>query len=585
MSYLYTVLQDAPIGLWTLDAVTSGKFTDYSGNGFDATVVGGVANDKPVVAGGVASQLLSGAGFTLPISGLMQAGYQNKPFSFEFWVSPVATAAGSLSLFTRTTSGITISGNTVTVTLSMASTITLSYAGLAYGNDYHVVVTYDTLSVYMYVNGKLVASADVTPDNYAAGFTDTATTLSFSATGGYTALFDAIAVYNRALTGDVVSSHADTGFSFPDVERISDVNGSHRYRISDDYVTIFDRLTANDDDSWSRGVISGSLQIVDDVLQNFYSDTTSQYETGTWTAILSIEPQVLTLAGSRITWDSNKINTDLVVQVSTDGGTTFTTVTNGGQPVGAADLSTGLDVVVKVTVAAGATQTIVSRLNLVLYTSKDIYGTDSDLPLVVSSPALTTLAEFDYEPAEFNGNGGIYLPGPSTRLSVAADPVFGGYQAIEFTIRPDTTQNSKTILASSAATAPPGITTNTTGQWVGANLTALYIDGVSVSTTAGVTVAAGTWHHVVVVFPATSSTLYLANNAANSAAYACRIGYAATYFTSLSAATVTAMYNAWVGTAPTRIIDSSVVTIREHVLANSLPVRGYGYTWSVSPAG
>jgi hypothetical protein len=336
---------------------------------------------------------------------------------------------------------------------------------------------------------------------------------------------------------------------------------------------VFGQIYAKTAAQWNLGTFSG-LTVVDDQLVNFYNDTLAQYQSGTWIETLSFEAQAVTLVGSRITWDSNI--TGLSVQISTNGGTSFSTVTNGSSPIGSTSLAGGLDLVLKISISAGASQTTVSKINFVVYTSKDINGTNGDLPLQVQDPANATISEFDYNPAEFNLNSGVSLTSATNRLSVATDPAFGGYQALEFTIFVPATLNSKTIMTSSVGT-PPTITTNGSGQWTFSNLVALYVDGVSISS--ATTIAAGVWHHVIAVFASAAGTMYLGNNAAQNANYACRIGYVATYFTQPSSTTVTQIYNAWVGTAPLRVNDSSVATISEHVLAAGLPVRAYAFNW------
>jgi hypothetical protein len=580
MSYIYKVLADTPVGLWSLDSTASSQLTDSTGNGYTGTVVSGLADDRPIVARGVKGQLLSGSGFTLPITGLMASGAQSKAFAYEFWMRPTSVAAGSMSLFKRTTSGITVSGNTITLSLSMSTTVTLSWSGFKVGEIYHVIVQYDGTSAAMYVNGSLVGTAEITQTNYDSSFTDTASTLSFSATGGFTSTLDSIAVYNHLLTEPQIAAHYSYGIDYPEAVKISGMSDSHQFRIYGGNATIFGQVYADEDADWALGTFTGAATYKDDVLLNQYSDTSSQYEAGTWLASYSIEAQAVTLAGSRITWDANITN--LTVEVSTNGGTSFSTATNGSSPIGAASLSSGMDIVIRVTFAAGATQTQVTRLNLTLYTAKDITGTNGDIPIVVSDPTNAVLSEYDYEPASFNANLGVTLSSSTNRLSVATDPAFGGYRAMEFFIKFSTSTASKTVMTSSVG-SPPTISTNGTGQWTFTNLTALYVDGVSISS--GTTISAGVWHHVVAVFASAAGTFYFGNNAAQNSAYPCQIGYLATYFTVPSAATVLAMYNALVGTSPVRVTDSQTVTVAEQILAGGVPVRAYAYNWSVSGAG
>lgn len=580
MSYLYTVLGNNPVGCWPLDAASGGQFADASGNGLPATVISGVANAKPVVGSGVGGQLLSGSGFTIPISNLMAQNTQNRSFSYEWWIRPVSISAGSMSLFKRSTSGITMSGNSLTVTFNMSTARTITYNRIYVGNNYHCVVIYDGVFVALYVNDELIGTVEVTPADFSAGFTDSASTLSFSATGGYTAVLDSIAIYNQVLHNDTITNDYLAGTTYPDVARMSGFNNSHQYRIADAWATVFDSIYAADETAWNLGTFTGNATVSDDTLVNFYSDTTAQYEAGTWLMSLPIEAQALTLAGSRITWDANISN--LTVDVSTDGGTTWSAATNGSSPIGALDLSTARTIVVRITFAAGASQTIVDKINLVLYTSKSIKGTNSDIPIVIQDSISATLAEFDYEPASFNLGLGVNLTSATNRMDVAADPVFGGYLAMEFLVYIPSSQNSKTVMTATSA-SPPTITTNASGQWAFSNITALYVDGVSIAS--GTTVSTGQWHHVIAVFASASGTFYFGNNAAQNQAYSCRIGYLATWFTAPTAAQVLSVYNAWAGTAPLRVTDSQTVTVAEQVLLAGKPVRAYSYNWSVSSGG
>jgi hypothetical protein len=594
MLYKTRVLKDQPVGFWPFDTVST-ILSDASGNGNNASSSNILGVAPPLTAKGVGGILLSAPDVvTLPINTVMNSATPGKAFSFEFFYKP--TSGTNVWICKRDDSGIHLTDSSISFTVSMLSDLVISYDKVSPGNVYYVVAVYDTISIKLYVNGQYIGSTAVTPEDYANSFTDTTNTLSISVIGGdiysdsYIDIYgsvsnitvvDALAVYNYPLSLTQISDHYSYGKLHTDVVRVSGFNNSNQYRLHDGNSTVFDTLSASTSLDWAIGTFSGAATVLGNSLVNYYSDGTSQYEQGVWLRSISFEPQAVTLSGSRLSWTSNQPG--LLVEVSVNGGTSYSTASNGSSPVGAANLAAGLDVVVRVTLPAGATQTEVDKLTLVFYSDKSIPGTNSDVAITVNDSVNAVLAEFDHEPSEFNDNCGVYLPGPSTGLTIPADSTFGGYQGIEFIIRNDISTPSVTIMTGSAG-SPPIITTNSSGQWVTSGITSLYIDGQLVSSPA--TVAPDRWHHVLVIFPATSGSLYLANNAAHNQAFPCRIGYVATYFTQPTAPDIQKMYYAWAGTpTPVSIVDSSVVNISDNVLVGGVPVRAYSYNWGTTSGG
>jgi hypothetical protein len=158
-------------------------------------------------------------------------------------------------------------------------------------------------------------------------------------------------------------------------------------------------------------------------------------------------------------------------------------------------------------------------------------------------------------------------------VSIPADTDFDTYNAVEMTVKFDTSTASKTVLSVGSAS----ITTNGTGQWTFTGLSALYIDGVAV--TSPFTITAGQWHHVLAVFTGTTSAVYVGNNSGGSAGYPMRLGYLALYSGDITATMADAIYDTWVGTAAIRVTESSIGNVTEG------GYKGYTFDWSITGAG
>ncbi|QIN94575.1 hypothetical protein PP460_gp229 [Streptomyces phage Muntaha] len=549
MTYIYRVLKEAPNGLWSMDAL---PINDSSGYGKNATYTGSPTTTRPIVAGGIAAQLLdSGDAVSYPIANVAVAGRETRPFTFEAWVKP--SAAGNHTILARNNSGLFIDGLKLRMSMDFedGTVVSAEYKKLRAGNVYHVVGVYDVEGISLFVNGAEVAGVNIDYTTRAFGIADTLATLSSSTTG--TLVLDSVAVYYYPLSGETIRAHYGFGSDYPEVINLSTLNGGKYYEFVDTQVSTYRKNKFPATDDWHAGLLEGSVAIVDDSLVNLYDVTSDQYQSGTWTFQESFEIASGTvLAASRITWSSTAA---IVVEKSEDGGTTWNALTNNSQVVTNKDLSTeGYSVSIRVTIPASAEQIVVDELVVAFYSSLNVRGSDEDLPAVVRDPASTTVAETSFPAASFNDNAGINLAGASGGLSIAGDTEFGGYFAVEMTVKLSANSTNATIMWVDTASAQPQIATDATGQWVFSNLTALYVNGAAVTSPAAI--SPGVWHHVMAVFPESLATVYVGNNVAGTAAHAMRIGHLATYSDPVSASDALAIYNAWVG-APSQVINET----------------------------
>lgn len=572
MTYIYHVLKDGPIGLWSFDST---PLNDSSGFGNTATYTGTPTTTRPIVAGGVAAQHVdSGDTINYPVSSVMIQGRETRAFTLEAWIKP---QSGTAAVLARNNSGIFLDGLILRFSMEFSELVSVTYNHLDAGEIYHVVAVYDGKSMILYVNGQSVASTDIEDDILASEIADTTTNLK--TTMSTSMVMDTPAVYNLPMDFVRVSRHYNLGVNYPQVVNLSLNNGGKYYVFSDSFASVYSDFNFGDTDSWNAGTFTGNVTSVDNRLVNLFDETSGDWLTGTWTfqySVASDEGAGIQINGSKINWYSSDT---ITVETSTDG-TTWTTVTNGGSIVGIQDLSAGYAISIRVTIPTTSTEQLaVDNMSIVFYTDKSIKGSDEALLATFVDPITVSLASQAYPPAAFNDNAGVLLP-TGNGVSIPADTDFDAYSAVEMTVKVDTSTASKTVLSVGSS----AITSNGSGQWTFTGMTAVYVDGVAV--TSPYTVPTGKWHHVLAVFSGTTSPVYIGNSSVGTASYPMRLGYAALYADSLDSTEADAIYDTWVGTAAAQIEDESTTNISEHVYSGTGgPFRGYSFDWSITGAG
>jgi hypothetical protein len=528
----------------------SQPITDSSGYGKNATFTGTPRTTRPIVAKGIGAQLLdSGDVISYPIDNIMVAGRESRSFTLEAWVKPTY---GDTKIIARDNSGLFIDGLKLRFSIDMGTLYSVEYKNLRAGEIYHIVAIYDATGMYLFINGVKVAGADI---NTPSAIDDTAIKLSSSTSSSV--VLDSVATYPYALPISVIVAHYTTGVSYPSVTDLSRNNGGNHYDFIDNNASVYAKAAFPDTLGWTAGISDGTLAVVNSELVNLYNEAEAQHEAGTWTYQETLEIDTLnSIVASRILWSSSD---PITVEKSDDGGATWIPLTNGGQIVSFRALTSGYTVSIRVTIPSSVEQISVEYLSIAFYSSLNIKGSDEDLPATILNPAATTIAELHRPAASFNDNAGVVFADGTCGLSIPEDDVFGGYFAVEMTVRVDTGANNATILYVDTASAQPKVTTDSTGKWTFANLTALYVDGVSISS--GTTITTGEWHHVIAVFSESLAGIYVGNNKTGSAGYPMRIGHLATYSDAVSPTDAQTIYKAWVGAPSVAITDGSLTTL------------------------
>lgn len=564
MSYTSMIIQDAPIGFWPLDSQSAGTLPEATGRS-GAGSVSAAANTKPVVSQSGGAQRITGAGITVPNSSILTLGTEQKPFSLETWIKP-ENSAGTGTLWGRGTFGVNIAGNSLSVVFFG---FTLEYLAFDPNEIYHLVLVYDTKSLTLFVNGIAVDS--VTFDSVTfEGETD----FSFTAASGFAYSIDAIAIYGIPLRGIDIARHYREGTTYLDVLALGANKFSTRFKFWDQYADVYTTKVFDSEDSWNLGTVSDHAD-VDEALTSTFDATLDTYGAGTWQYLLHIEPEATTLDSGRVSWDASDDSGLITVELSEDGGTTWAVLTNGSYPIPVGfDLTNGADLLFRVSFDPSADQLAIYRLSVVLYRSRSVKASNNDIVAVINPASSSqTVSEFDYEPSAYRDKDGYLSFANDGRITIGPDAAFGDYQATEFTVKTTGTPVAGNILSGNAGAGQPAVAINASGQWVASNLTALYVDGVSVSVTSAVTLTPNVFHHVIAVFAPFTGSLYLVDGVQ------ARVGYAAVYYDDLFPAEAKAIYDAWTGAIPQRITDDSVITATEHDLGTG-PVNAYSYNWS-----
>ncbi len=554
----------------------SQPITDNSGYGKNATFTGSPRTTRPIVAKGIGAQLLeSGDAITYPIDNIMRVNRESRSFTLEAWVKPTF---GNTEILTRDNSGLFLDGLKLRFTIDMGVLYSVEYKNLRAGEIYHVVAVYDGTGIYLFLNGVKVAGADI---DIPAPFEDTSVNL-FSNTSSSVVL-DSVAVYSYALPVSVIANHYLFGTDYPSVTDISKINGGTKYDFIDDSTSVYAKAVFPETLTWTAGVSDGTLVIIGDQLVNLYSDIDLEFQAGTWTYQESLESDALsTIVASRIIWSASD---DITVEKSEDGGTTWTALSNGGQIVSGMPLTTGYGVSIRVSIPSSVEQIVLDYLSIAFYSSLDVRGDDEDLPATILNPAGTRIAERHIPAASFNDNAGITFLDSTSGMTIPGDEAFGGYFAVEMTVKVDSGANSATVLYVDTATAQPQVTTDATGNWTFSDLTALYVDGASI--TSGSAISTGEWHHVLAVFPESLATIYVGNGPTETAGYPMQIGHLATYSDDVSASDALAIYRAWVGAPSVSISDGGTINISENspVPQGLMGLMGVSEDVSVSGTG
>jgi hypothetical protein len=245
MSYQLKVIQDYPIGFWTLDELSGTSAFDISGCSNNGTYTGGITTGLiPLVSGGANGSLITNTKYiTLPVTkdyygstadgGFADNNSSDNAFSLEVWFYPKITTTGLTTIFADSTKNVGIFYEKGNIVFKLEAE-RLDYTLPNISQSHHIVATYSVTEMSLYIDGKFAASKPLT--NYK--FTNETITLKLGPTSNASDSFivDAPAVYRYALGVERIVEHFEySGTTSP--LQISYPDGGTLFEIYDDSVS------------------------------------------------------------------------------------------------------------------------------------------------------------------------------------------------------------------------------------------------------------------------------------------------------------------------------------------------------------
>lgn len=213
MSYYLSVIKDSPSGLWKLDELSGSVCYDSSGCGNHGSYIGNILNTSmPIVSGGSRSTKITDTNYlefsvTKDFSGLGGVGgfgtnkTSDNDFSLEIWFHPKNLT--TLTPILADSAGIGIYWDNGNILFKLEDE-EIYYSVPNSNRSLHVVAIYSVKSMFLYLNGKLVASKSISKINF------TNESLLFNcgpADINKYFIVDAPAIYRYSLSPDKILNH------------------------------------------------------------------------------------------------------------------------------------------------------------------------------------------------------------------------------------------------------------------------------------------------------------------------------------------------------------------------------------------
>ena len=575
MSYQLKVMQDYPIGFWPLDETSGTTASDISGCGNNGTYTGSLTtNLLPLIPGGVsASKITTTQYLVLPVSkdyygstasgGLADNDTSDNDFSLEVWIHPRFTTNNLTPILADATQGVGIfwdKGNIVFKLNSERIDYTVPYTRKAF----HIVAIYSVSAMYLYVNGKLVASKDLSSFR----FTNTTFQLNIGPTlnSGDSFLVDAPAVYRYSLGPEKIKNHYNEITPLPAIQ-ISYPEQGELFEFYDNTLSKQYYYSYPANKPWS-------YFLSDQIYYNKNDDSIEiAKSTGSKTVVLEdflTIPLGFTMDSSKIEWEGDN---GVSIQTSLDG-TTYTSCTNGGVIPGytLSSFSSDRNLYLKITLTTTDSSKYLPKLSSLLLT----FYNDLRFYSSTSGSNMSTLEGTSgvsvYDITMGNSNYPVLLRDSRNGLKVATGSGFNIntnslIKTMEFFYTPDALTTGKIASSATGSGAASNYSWNSSGVISKTNVSAIYVNGVdkSAATSVSNVFQVGELHHVVIVYTAAISEV-ITFNYTSSGSPSALYQNIAIYPGQFSSTNATEHYNLYVE-KPSLIADDSSFSVTEDAVS------------------
>ena len=575
MAYYDTLLEALPYNAFCLNAAGT-AYVDISGRG--STMNGTPTFTSAIIAGSVKAAAITGQ-TTLDITtNVFKRGQERQAFALLAWFAPGSWPTGSFSIMSHTGAydGLWFDGDFINFSVKSAlnNSTTVSWPIPDMPERYMVVGIYTAKKMQLWINGIVVAEADVPDEILTSGFIQESSSNLFTgqaSSTAYKATIDGWATFGYALTENQINDlYVDGMLALSTFDAVGANSGAY-WTGSDRSIDLYRQWSGVD---WSNGVMTTTTNSSGDLRPLVDNTTGLSFASATWVGTLEIgATENASIGGVRLEWDGDGA---FIVEASLNGGSTWSTVTNGRLvPNTFAIDANGKIVDLRITFTGGVANdpAVVRSLKATVFADALILGSDTSRNLTIGNAASTALSY--NEPLEKNVNSGIDAYGGIVTLGadISSSPTNIG--TLEFWIKP----RSSTLSGSGGYVFDQRAGGGTAYMWIPvannnyawAGLSAAYFNGVA--GTSGAQAARYNEHvHVVAVLSATNNVPTVIAQGQFDA----NIEMIAAYPTQLTAAQVAALYNSYAKMPTSRIDDTAaLVTIVDH----STPVAATNYTW------
>lgn len=471
MKYVDVVMDYMPSGLWTLD----GDLLDYSGLSQSGTRVSGTEiNVLPCTYGSTGSVVV-GAGSVLRFPTKIYSQVKGPvPFTIIASLLPISvTSEVPVLSHDSVLDGVTIDSTRVHFSVN-SLTETFRVSGEYPSGAIQVAVTFDTRSIFLYINGEMMDSANIESLTYPS-FSNFSYLYSGQGTG--TVGLDSVSTFDFAMSGSQINGIylASTG-NQPE-------NAAHQstdvvyVNVSD---PVYDPYVVKTWDDWEDAQYSGVT--IDDT--GVYSETGGEWKT----SLMLSDIDTAFINDSRISW----VGESVTVQTSFDNST-WTTAVSGGKLPGVSypfDV-TGKCLFIKVTFGMASELT---ALGVSTYKSINFYSSDTNRAVTVSGTVFD--AESNSIPSQTNDIGMTLAPGSLKILSDSSGDPRSSF-AIEFMVKVPSGSPNFTVFSNSTGTVSVSYSS---GNLTATGASSLIINGASKTVGSPSPVVVGTWIHVGLIF-------------------------------------------------------------------------------------
>ena len=570
MSYQLKVIKDYPLGFWPLDESSGTTASDKSGCGNNATYVGSpVSNILPLVSGGISGTNITNTAYiTVPVTkdyyaktvaAAFGTSYtSDNDFTMEVWFSPSIESNSVTRIFGDSANSIGIFWENGDIIFKVSSTDEIRYRVSYSKKAHHIVGTYNLTSMTLYVDGKVVATQDI------SGFKFTNTSLSLqigpTSVAGDSFIVDAPAVYRYAIGEPSVKRHYVAGVvSYPAIQVVYPDEGT-LFSLTDANKKASLNYSYPESRKWVDLLDDYTYYDIQDAYISFIETDTVEARTFVYNDFI-IVPTELDYSTSKIEW---RDDLGVTVETSVDN-TTFVQCENGHAipQYKKGSFSTSGKLYIRITMTTTDASKYYPKLSffrISMYRDKNLFADNSGDKITSTSDY--ALGSLNYPILSRNYNNGLRVTNQAGFDLDTGKSV----KSVEMFFTPLTLASNTLFYATDPSTTR--LAWNGSGAVSKANIAKIYVNNVDVTNLTNISsyLNAEEPHHIVIVFtnPVTGTFRFNYETTGGPANLYKNI---ALYEKELTAPIVESHFELYTGRPVSSVLESSVTLTESDIIA------------------